>query len=165
MINSLWERAALNPADLTANEIQLLINDRLATVTDNLATVSPHTQNETIFDLIMLFFDSLNEKRQTILKLWDNIDFNQKLICQSQAQLITAIDCWHKELNLHWQIGGYLQNLLFLVALSYTATIWKTDTSADSSKVMAKVDEIIGWLNSSKSAPFDFLQKLKNIIV
>ena len=54
--------------DLTANEIQLLINDRLATVTDNLATVSPHTQNETIFDLIMLFFDSLNEKRQTILK-------------------------------------------------------------------------------------------------
>jgi hypothetical protein len=165
MINNLWQRAAIAPIELTIEELQMLINDRLGVITDGLSSVSRQSSDETIFDLIMLFFDSLNEKRQIILGLWDHVDFNQRLICQGQAQLITAIDGWHQELNIHWQMGRYLQNLLFLLTLSYVATIWKNDDSADSSKVMAKVDEIISWLNASKSAPFDLLQKLKGAII
>ena len=43
--------------------------------------------------------------------------------------------------------------------------VWKDDTSADNSKVMAKIDELIGWLNASKSAPFNLLEKVKNMVM
>ncbi len=162
MINSLWQRAADSPAEITTAELQILLNDRLGIVTDGLASVSRHNTDETIFDLMMLFFDSLNEKRAIILKLWEIKDFNQKLICEGQSQLLNAIDDWHQALGIHGNLGRYVQNLLFLLALVYTMTVWKDDLSADSSKVMAKVDEIIGWLNASKSAPFDLWQKLKS---
>ena len=78
-MNDLWERAYLNPNNVGDEELQILLNDRLAFVTDNLSTVSRHNLDETLFDLIMLFFDSLNEKRPIILKLWDSLDLNQKL--------------------------------------------------------------------------------------
>jgi membrane protease YdiL (CAAX protease family) len=54
---------------------------------------------------------------------------------------------------------------LFLCALIYAAVVWKDDTSADNSKVMAKIDELIGWLNASKSAPFDLLEKVKSMVM
>jgi hypothetical protein len=146
------------------DQIQMLINDRIGFVTDRLGSVSRQNHDETIFDLMMLFFDSLNEKREIILKIWDSVSFNQQLICEGQSQLLNAIDNWHQELNINWQVGKYIQNLLFLLCLVYLSAIWKDDNSADSSKVMAKVDEIIKWLNSSKSSPFDVLQKLKNLI-
>lgn len=164
MINSLWEQAEQTPEKLSASELQILINDRLGVVTDNLSTVSRQNLDETLFDLIMLFVDSLNEKRQAILKIWDYADFNQKLICQLQTQLTEAIDIWHQELGIHWQVGRYVQNLLFSLIIIYTTTIWKTDNSTDNSIVMAKVNEIIGWIRNSKSAPLDLLEKLKGLI-
>lgn len=164
MINSLWEKAEQTPAGLSANEVQILINDRLGAVTDNLPTVSRQNLDETLFDLIMLFIDSLNERRQTILKIWNETDLNQKLICQLQTQLTEAVDIWHQELNIHWQVGRYLQNLLFSLIIIYTTNIWKTDSTPDNSTVMAKVNEIIGWIKNSKSAPLDFLEKLKGLI-
>ncbi|MCX7342818.1 MAG: hypothetical protein NT128_01555 [Proteobacteria bacterium] len=164
MIDSLWEQAEQTPEKLSASELQILINDRLGVVTDNLSTVSRQNLDETLFDLIMLFIDSLNEKRQAILKIWDQTDFNQKLICQLQTQLTEAIDMWHQELDIHWQVGRYVQNLLFMLVITYTTTIWKTDNSPDNSTVMAKVNEIIGWIRNSKSAPLDLLEKLKGLI-
>ncbi len=164
MIDSLWEQAEQTPEKLSASELQILINDRLGVVTDNLSMVSRQNLDETLFDLIMLFIDSLNEKRQTILKIWNEIDFNQKLICQLQTQLTEAIDMWHQELDIHWQVGRYVQNLLFMLVITYTTTIWKTDNSPDNSTVMAKVNEIIGWIRNSKSAPLDLLEKLKGLI-
>ncbi len=164
MISSLWEQAEQTPEKLSASELQVLINDRLGVVTDNLATVSRQNLDETLFDLIMLFIDSLNEKRQAIIKIWDKTDFNQKLICQLQTQLTEAIDIWHQELDIHWQVGRYLQNLLFSLIIIYTTTIWKTDNTPDNSIVMAKVNEIIGWIRNSKSAPLDLLEKLKGLI-
>ncbi|MEI6627826.1 MAG: hypothetical protein WCN27_00240 [Alphaproteobacteria bacterium] len=164
MIDSLWEQAEQTPEKLSASELQILINDRLGVLTDNLSTVSRQNLDETLFDLIMLFIDSLNEKRQAILKIWDQTDFNQKLICQLQTQLTEAIDMWHQELDIHWQVGRYVQNLLFMLVITYTTTIWKTDNSPDNSTVMAKVNEIIGWIRNSKSAPLDLLEKLKGLI-
>lgn len=164
MIDSLWEQAEQTPEKLSASELQILINDRLGVVTDNLSMVSRQNLDETLFDLIMLFIDSLNEKRQTILKIWNEIDFNQKLICQLQTQLTEAIDMWHQELDIHWQVGRYLQNLLFSLIIIYTTNIWKTDNTPDNSTVMAKVNEIIGWIRNSKSAPLDLLEKLKGLI-
>ena len=149
----------------TPEEIQALINDRLWAVTDNLSTVSRHNTNETLFDLMMLVFDSLTEKRGIILNLWDSSSLNPQLICEGQSQIIAAIDGWHQELNLHWNTARYVQNLLFMCALIYAAVVWKDDTSADNSKVMAKIDELIGWLNASKSAPFDLIEKVKNMVM
>lgn len=160
----LWERAYLNPSAISYDELQRLLNDRLAFVTDNLSTVSRQNLDETLFDLIMLCFDSLNERRTIILKIWNDFNFNQKIICQMQTQLIEAIDMWHQELEINWQIGHYIQHTLFLLMLIYLSIIWKNDDSPDISKVMAKTNEIIGWLNQSKSAPFDLLQKLKALI-
>ena len=164
MINSLWEQAEQTPEKLAASELQTLINDRLGVVTDKLSTVSRQNLDETLFDLIMLFVDSLNEKRQSILKIWDHADFNQKLICQLQTQLTETIDIWHQELGIHWQVGRYIQNLLFSLIIIYTTTIWKTDNTTDNSIVMAKINEIIGWIRNSKSAPLDLLEKLKGLI-
>ena len=160
-MNDLWERAYLNPNDISDDELQSLLNDRIGFVTDNLSTVGRHNLDETIFDLVMLFFDSLNEKRPIILKLWDNLDFNQKLVCKMQAQLTESIGIWHQELAIDWTVARPIQNILFMLALIYTSTIWKDDESPDSAKVMAKVNEITVWLSQSKSAPFDLLQKLK----
>ncbi len=163
-VNAIWEKAG-NQEELTPEEIQALINDRLWAVTDNLSTVSRHNTNETLFDLMMLVFDSLTEKRGIILNLWDSSSLNPQLICEGQSQIIAAIDGWHQELNLHWNTARYVQNLLFMCALIYAAVVWKDDTSADNSKVMAKIDELIGWLNASKSAPFDLIEKVKNMVM
>lgn len=160
-INIIWEKAQKQSPELNTEEIQALINDRLWAVTDQLSTVSRHTTNETLFDLMMLVFDSLTEKRESILNLWNSSFLNPKLICEGQSQVIAAIDSWHQELNLHWNTGRYVQNLLFFCALMYAAIVWKDDTSADNSKVMAKIDELISWLNASKSAPFDLIEKIK----
>ena len=162
-INAIWEKAA-NQEELNFEEIQALINDRLWIVTDRLATVSRHNNNETLFDLMMLVFDSLTEKRETVLNLWNSSSLSPQLICEGQSQIIAAIDSWHQELNLHWSTARYVQNLLFLCALIYAAAVWKDDTSPDNSKVMAKIDELIGWLNASKSAPFDLLEKVKSMV-
>lgn len=164
-INTLWEKAKNDSARITPSEIQALINDRLSFVTDNLSTVSVQNKNETLFDVMMLFFDGLSEKRKAVLDLYNSCALNSSLICQAQAQIITAIDHWHNELNLHWTIGRYVQNLFFLCALIYAANVWKDDTSADNSKVMAKIDELIRWINSSKSAPFDLMEKIKSTVM
>ncbi len=163
-VNAIWGKAA-NKEELSSDEIQVLINDRLWAVTDNLSTVSRHNTNETLFDLMMLVFDSLTEKREIILNLWSSSSLNPQLICEGQSQIITAIDSWHQELNLHWNTARYVQNLLFMCALIYAAAVWKDDTSADNSKVMAKIDELIGWLNASKSGPFDLIEKVKNMVM
>lgn len=160
MMHSLWKRAENNPASLTFDELQMLLNDRLGFVSDGLSSVSRNNPDDTLFDLMMLCFDSLNDKRETILHLWDGVDFDAKLICEGQSQLLNAINRWHEELGIQWPAGNYLQNLLFLLALVYTAYIWKSDMSADNSKVMAAVNQIIIWLKNSKSAPFDFLKKI-----
>lgn len=163
-IKAIWEKATLDPSTVTPDEIQALINDRLWQVTDNLLTVSRNNTNETLFDLMMLVFDSLNEKRACILSLWDSQSLSTKLICEGQSQALAAIDTWHQELELNWNTARYVQNLLFLCALIYAANVWKDDISPDNSKVMAKIDELISWLNASKSAPFDLLEKLKGMI-
>jgi len=163
-IEAIWEKATQDPAAITVDEIQALINDRLWQVTDNLATVSRNNTNETLFDLMMLVFDSLTEKRTCILGLWGTQSLSTKLICEGQAQVLATIDTWHQELELNWDAARYVQNLLFMCALIYAANVWKDDTSADNSKVMAKVDEMIGWLNASKSAPFDLLEKVKSMV-
>lgn len=163
-INAIWEKA-INQGVLTSEELQALINDRLWVVTDSLSTVSRHNTDETLFDLMMLVFDSLTEKREVILTLWNSSSLNPQLICEGQSQIIAAVDSWHQELNLHWSTARYVQNLLFMCALMYAATVWKDDTSADNSKVMAKIDELISWLNASKSAPFDLIEKIKNMVV
>jgi hypothetical protein len=67
-------------------------------------------------------------------------------------------------LGLHWDVGRYVQNLLFLCALIYAANVWKDDTSADNSKVMAKIDEMIRWMKATKTAPLDVLEKLKGMV-
>ena len=164
-INTIWEKAAQPSPELTFEEIQALINDRLWAVTDQLSTVSLNSTNETLFDLMMLVFDSLTEKRACILNIWSTIALDPKCICEGQSQIIGAIDEWHQTLNLHWNTARYVQNLLFLCALMYAAAVWKDDTSADNSKVMAKIDELIGWLNASKSAPFDLLEKVKSMVM
>ena len=164
-INAIWEKAAQPSPELTFEEIQALINDRLWAVTDQLSTVSLHSTDETLFDLMMLVFDSLTEKRTCILNLWNAIELNPKCICEAQSQISAAIDGWHQQLNLPWNTARYVQNLLFLCALIYAAVVWKDDTSADNSKVMAKIDELIGWLNASKSAPFDLLEKVKSMVM
>lgn len=164
-MNELWKRASLDPNTISNDELQMLLNDRLAFVTDNLSTINCQNIDETLFDLIMLCFDSLNEHRSTILKLWQSTQMNSQLLCKMQTQLIESIDIWHQELSINWQIGTYIQNTLFLLILFYISTIWKDDSSPDSSKVMAKTNEIIELLNQSKSAPFDLLQKLKALIV
>ena len=163
-IEAIWEKATQDQAAVTVDEIQALINDRLWQVTDNLATVSRNNTNETLFDLMMLVFDSLTEKRACILSLWDAQNLSTKLICEGQAQVLAAIDTWHQELELNWDAARYAQNLLFMCALIYAANVWKDDTSADNSKVMAKIDEMISWLNASKSAPFDLLEKVKSMV-
>ncbi len=167
--DTLWYNAVIiaeaNQEELMPEELQALINNRLWAVTDKLSMVSRHNPDETLFDLMMLVFDSLTEKREIILNLWDSSSLNPGLICEGQSQIITAIDGWHQELNLHWNTARYVQNLLFLCALIYAAVVWKDDTSADNSKVMAKIDELIGWLNASKSAPFDLIEKIKNTIM
>jgi hypothetical protein len=112
---------------------------------------------------MMLVFDSLTEKRVCVLNIWNASSLDPKCICEAQSQIIAAIDGWHQQLNLHWNTARYVQNLLFLCALMYAAAVWKDDTSADNSKVMAKIDELIGWLNASKSAPFDLLEKVKEV--
>ena len=164
-INALWEKAGVQPNALSASEIQALINDRLSTVTDKLSSVSLHNKDETLFDLMMLFFDSLTEKRNTVFDLYSSCSFETSLICDMQSQILSAIDNWHQELSLHWPFGRYVQNLLFFCALIYTVNVWKDDISPDNSKVMAKIDELIRWINSSKSAPFDLIEKLKNTIM
>ncbi|MEI7493947.1 MAG: hypothetical protein WCJ92_05055 [Alphaproteobacteria bacterium] len=164
-INAIWEKAEQPSPELTFEEIQALINDRLWAVTDQISTVSLNSANETLFDLMMLVFDSLTEKRTCILNLWNASSLDPKCICEAQSQIIAAIDGWHQTLNLHWNTARYVQNLLFLCALMYAAAVWKDDTSADNSKVMAKIDELIGWLNASKSAPFDLLEKLKGMVM
>jgi hypothetical protein len=163
-ISAIWEKAA-NQEELTTNDIHALINDRLWVVTDNLSTVSCHNRDETLFDLIMLVFDSLTEKREVILALWNSRSLSPQLICEGHSQIIAAIDSWHQELNLHWNTARYLQNLLFMCALIYAAAVWKDDISPDNSKVMAKIDELIGWLNASKTAPFDLIEKVKNMVI
>lgn len=152
-IHTIWNKAE-NGEILTNAEIQVLINDRLLAVTDKLSTVSRHNTDEVLFDLMMLVFDSLTEKREAILNIWNSDFLNSDFICEAQSQIIVAIDSWHEELNLHWNTGRYVQNLLFLCALIYAAVVWKDDTSPDNSKVMAKIDELIRWLSASKSAPF-----------
>lgn len=164
-INAIWKKAEQHPSNLTTDEIQALLNDRLWMVTDNLSTVSRGNTNETLFDLMMLVFDSLTEKRACILKIWDSNSLNSRLICEGQSQILAAIDGWHQELNLQWNTARYVQNLLFLCSLIYATAVWKDDASTDNSKVMAKIDELIGWLNASKSAPFDLIEKVKSMVM
>ncbi len=164
-ICAIWEKAEQMESELTFEDIQVLIHDRLEAVTGKLSTVSRHSENETLFDLMMLVFDSLTEKRTCILNIWNSQSLSTKLVCEGQSQILTAIDGWHQELELHWNTARYVQNLLFLCALIYAATVWRDDTSTDNSKVMAKIDEMIRWLNASKAAPFDFLEKLKGMVV
>ena len=164
-INIIWAKAEQPTPELTFEEIQALINDRLWAVTDQLSTVSLSNTDETLFDLMMLVFDSLTEKRACILNIWNTSSLDPKCICEGQSQIIAAIDGWHQTLNLQWNTARYVQNLLFLCALMYAASVWKDDTSADNSKVMAKIDELISWLNASKSAPFDLLAKVKSMVM
>lgn len=168
-IQDLWTKARDQLKDqpdvLSDDEIKVIINDRLHVVTTNLGTISRHNQNETLFDLMMLVFDSLTEHREAVLNIYGAYDFSSSLICQVQSQCLAAIDQWHETLDLHWTFGRYMQNLLFLCALLYAASVWKEDISPDNSKVMAKIDELISWINSSKSAPFDLLEKIKSKLV
>lgn len=163
-IEAIWESAESDAVSVTPEEIQALINDRLWYVTERLETVSRNTVDEALFDLMMLVFDSLTEKRGCILGLWDTQKISDQLICETQAQVLAAIDTWHQRLEIHWNAGRYVQNLLFLCALIYAASVWKNDTSADNSKVMAKIDEMIRWMKASKTAPFDLLEKLKSMV-
>lgn len=162
-IKAIWEKAEHDTSTITAQEIQVLINDRLWYVTEHLETVSKNNANETLFDLMMLVFDSLTEKRKSILNLWNSQKLSDQLICETQAQVLNAIDTWHQKLGIHWDIGRYMQNVLFLSALIYATTIWKDDTSADNSKVMAKIDEMIRWIKAAKSEPFELLEKAKEM--
>ncbi|MCE2716359.1 MAG: hypothetical protein ACK4V2_03585 [Pseudomonadota bacterium] len=163
-IEAIWEKAESNPSAITPEEIQALINNRLWYVTERLETVSRNNVDEALFDLMMLVFDSLTEKRACVLSLWETQKLSDQLICETQAQVLTAIDGWHQTLGLHWDVGRYVQNLLFLCALIYAANVWKDDTSADNSKVMAKIDEMIRWMKATKTAPLDVLEKLKGMV-
>lgn len=163
-IGEIWARAECDPISVTPEEIQTLINDRLWFVTERLETVGRNNTDETLFDLMMLVFDSLTEKRACILALWTAQKLSDQLICETQAQVLAAIDTWHQTLRIHWEVGRYVQNLLFLCALIYAGSVWLDDTSADNSKVMAKIDEMIRWMKTAKAAPLDLVEKLKGMV-
>lgn len=157
-IADLWKNALKNPESLSVDEIKALLDDRLWFVTDRLNSLSQNSEKEILFDLIMLVVDSLSEHRQAALGLAKSA-LNTSLMCQAQAQILREINIWHEQLNLHWNIGKHLQNILFFAVITYAVNIWLDDDSPDASKVMAKIDELITWLLTMKTQPLQIFEK------
>lgn len=158
-IADLWADALNSPNSLSEDHFKALLDDRLWFVTDQLNNVSNVSEKETLFDLIMLAIDSLSEQRQAVLNLTKITQLNQSFICHAQAQILREINIWHEQLNLHWNVGKHLQNVLFFGVLSYAVNIWLDDDTPDASKVMAKIDELITWLLTMKTQPLQIFDK------
>lgn len=158
-IDELWHKSSNTKHEFSDDEIKFLLDNRLWFVTDRLDTVSKNSEKETLFDLIMLVIDSLSEHRQGILNMADNLNISSNLLCHSQSQILREINIWHNSLGLHWNTGKHLQNVLFFGVLTYAINIWLDDNSIDSSKVMAKIDELISWMMELKNNPLQIIRK------
>jgi hypothetical protein len=158
-VGDLWQKALNNPENLDDDAIKALLDDRLWFVTDNLGGVSLNSEKETLFDLLMLVVDSLSEKRTAIINAYQSMQLTPALICQGQSQILQAINSWHEKLNLQWNKGSQLQNVLFFGILTYSINIWLDDDSPDAAQVMAKIDELITWLLDMKAQPMQIFTK------
>lgn len=158
-IDDLWQKASDAKHEFTDDEIKFLLDNRLWFVTERLNTLSTTSEKETLFDLIMLTIDSLSEHRQAILNIANSLNISSNLLCHSQSQILREINIWHKSLELHWNTGKHLQNVLFFGALTYAINIWIDDDSIDSAKVMAKIDELISWMMELKNNPLQIVKQ------